>query len=80
MRTNKFGEKYYTTADEVRRKLDDHENGWEVYVSQIGEPEGEIGATAEIVENGSGDLVCYVEAPTVDAVKAIITELKLEIQ
>lgn len=78
MRRNAFGEAYCHTADEVRQILD--EKGWEVYVSEssLEEPAAGDKATAEILENESGDTVCYIEADTVEEINALITELKLE--
>lgn len=77
MRANKFGERYCHTADEARRIIDNLENGWDVYVAQFDDADGEFQATAEIAENVSGDIVCYIEAPTLEQVLTIIKELKL---
>ena len=65
MKRNSFGEAYCTTAAEARAEIENHENGWEVYVNRIEPPEPpHFGATAEVLDNVSGDLVCYLEAPT----------------
>ncbi len=79
MRTNKFGDQYCHTADEARKVIDESENGWEVYIPHIEPPADGEKASAEVSENGSGDLVCFIEADTVDAVKAIAAELKIEV-
>jgi hypothetical protein len=78
MRRNTFGDAYCHTADEARREIDNSENGWQVYAGEIDPPEDDFGAVAEIRENVSGDLVCYIEAKTETEVQAIIDELKLE--
>lgn len=77
MRRNGFGDIYCHTADEARRTIENHENGWEVYQGQVEPPEGEFKATGEILDNVSGELVCYIEADTESAVTEILAELKL---
>lgn len=78
MRVNGFGDRYCHTADEARELIDAHDAP--VYVAgAICDPEGEIGATAEVADSHDGDLVCYIEAPTVEAVRAIIAELGIEV-
>lgn len=78
MRTNHFGEKYCHTAEEARQVIEDSENGWEVYAAAFSEPQDDDKATCEIATNDDGDLVCYIEAPTLDKVREIVIELKLE--
>lgn len=80
MRTNKFGEKYCNTADEARRVIDNSDNGWEVYACAFSPAEKGSEACAEVHENASGDIVCYIEAKTLKDVRAIVAELKLESQ
>lgn len=77
MRYSQFGEAYCHTADEARRYIDDC--GEEVYLPSYppDPPEGDFGACIEIAEGGSGDNVCFIEAPTVEAVNAILRELNL---
>lgn len=79
MRRNKFGDIYCHTDTEARTIIDDSENGWDVYVANIDGAEGEFGATAEIVQNVSGNLVCYIEAKTEAAVREIIKKLNIEL-
>lgn len=77
MRVNKFGECYCHTAAEARVLIDDH--GGSVYVPGVEREEDGYPATAEIADNETGDLVCYIEAPTEATVRAIIAELAPEI-
>lgn len=79
VRTNGFGEKYCHTADEAHAVIAAW--GKPVYVPDVwNEPvaEGEQW-TAEIADNVDGDLVCYIEAPTVEAARAIVDELGIEV-
>lgn len=78
MRANSFGDKYCHTAQEVRDLLDGRSD---VYVSatSFDPPESHYKATCEVVENGSGETVCYIEANTLPAVHALVEELKLEV-
>jgi hypothetical protein len=84
MRHDSFGNAYCYTADEARRLIEAH--GRPVYVPEpCITPErplpgwAENAATAEIADNSDADLVCYIEAATVEAVHEIIAELDLEI-
>lgn len=77
MRRNGFGEAYCHTADEARQIIDEHENGWEVYLGDVTPPDTEGKATAEILDNVSGEIVCYLEGDTIGAVRAIAQELKI---
>lgn len=75
MRYDYFGEAYCHTADEVRRLT----FGKVVYLPSYppDPPEGDFGACIEIAESGSGETVCFIEAPTVEAVQAIVDDLGL---
>ena len=77
MRYSKFGEAYCHTADEARRIIDECDD--DVYLPSYppDAPEGDFGATIEIAEGGSGESVCWIEAPTVEQVDAILRELNL---
>lgn len=77
MRRNGFGEAYCHTADEARRFIDEADDEPYLPVYPPDPPEGDFGATIEIAESGSGDNICYIEAPTVEAVQAILNELGL---
>lgn len=81
MRTNAFGDRYCATADEVRSAVESRaeDNPWLIYASMHEAPKAGEKATCEILTNRDGDLVCYVECDTVDAVEAIVAELKLEV-
>jgi hypothetical protein len=77
MRTNKFGEIYCHTADEARRFIEESDE--EPYLPSYppDPPEGDFPACIEVAKSGSGDSLCYIEAPTVEAVQAILNELNL---
>jgi hypothetical protein len=78
IKRNSFGDAYCKTVDEARREIEDNEYGWEVYMSEVSDAEPpNFGYTAEILTNETGELVCYLEAPTADAVRALARELKL---
>lgn len=79
MRRNSFGDRYCESIAETRGVLD--ECGWDVYVPAecFYPPEAGRGATCEVVENGSGDLVCYIELPTEAEVRAAVATLGLEV-
>ena len=79
MRRNKFNEAYCHTAEEARVEIERGEVLWEVYVDRVEPPELSTPATAEVLENVSGDLVCYIEADTEEGVRKIINELGIEI-
>lgn len=80
MRRNTFNDTYCHTAAELRAYVDEHSDG-AVYVGSIDPPENaNEKATAEVLENESGDTVCFVEADTVDLVRAILVEVGIEIQ
>lgn len=78
MRHDGFGDAYCQNATEARAFLKQHGNPY-VHVGEIDPPEAHIGATAEVRENVSGETVCYIEAPTVEEVRAIITAAGIEI-
>lgn len=78
MRYNRFGEAYCQNAAEARTYVDEHTDG-DVHVGEIDPPEAHIGATAEVRENESGDTICFIEAPTVDEVRAIVIAAGIEI-
>lgn len=77
MRYSGFGDAYCHTAEEARRFIEECSD--EVYLPSYppDPPEAGFGASIEIAESGSGDSVCWIEAPTVEAVDAILTELRL---
>jgi hypothetical protein len=77
MRHSKFGEAYCHTAAEAQALIDEAED--DVYLPSFppDPPEGDFGASIEIAESGSGDNVCFVEAPTVEGVIRILGELGL---
>lgn len=80
MKRNAFGDAYCQTAAEARQEIENSDNGWNVYLGEIEPPEPpRFGATGSVLENRSGDLVCYIEAPDADGVRAIAAELKLEV-
>lgn len=78
MRGNRFGETYCHTAAEAQKLID--ECGDEPYLPVFppDPPEENFGATIEIAKSGSGDNICYIEAPTVEAVQKILDELGLK--
>ena len=75
MRYSGFGDAYCHTAAEARKFIDECDD--EVYLPSYppDPPEGDFGATIEIAESGSGESVCWIEAPTVEAVDAILAKL-----
>lgn len=79
MRHGKFGDAYCHTASEVLRCCCDNADAYYVPESSIEPPEGEWQATAKVVDNIEGETACYIEAPTIDQVRAIIAEVGLEI-
>ena len=81
MRRNTFGDVYCHTADEVRRHVDEQNDAdWLVYATTFDPPESTYKATCEVLKNVDGDLVCYIEADTLEQVRAIVRELRLEVQ
>lgn len=79
MRHNKFGEAYCQSAAEAHTYVANHSDG-AVHVSEIDPPGAVLGtATAEVRENESGETVCWIEASTVDEVRAIIIGAGIEI-
>jgi hypothetical protein len=80
MRTNRIGDKYCHTVAEANGVIEDNENGWNVYCCEFSPPEDMIKATAEIRDNETGELVCYLEAADFDAIKAMAKELRIEVQ
>jgi hypothetical protein len=84
MRRNEIGEAYCHTADEARGFIKAH--GRPVHVRErCIQPESPLPesldglATAEVSDNWRDDLVCYIEAPTVETVRDIIAQLDLEV-
>jgi hypothetical protein len=77
MRVNGFGELYCHTANEARALIEAH--GVAVYASGFYPREDNLPATAEVVDNENGEIVCLIEAPTLDDVRAIILDLGLEV-
>jgi hypothetical protein len=77
MRINGFGESYCHTANEARALIEAH--GAAVYASGFYPREDNLPATAEVVDNESGEIVCLIEAATLDDVRAIILDLGLEV-
>ena len=77
MRVNGFGESYCHTASEARALIEAH--GAAVYASGFYPHEDNLPATAEVVDNENGEIVCLIEAPTLDDVRAIILDLGLEV-
>lgn len=77
MRRNAFNEAYCHTAAEVCQEV---ENGDfdEVYAS-IGVAAADEKPFAEILDNVDGETVCYVEAATIEEVKAILLEAEITI-
>lgn len=77
MRRSGFGEAYCHTASEAQRLID--ESGAEPYLPSFppDPPEGDFGATIEIAASGNGENICFIEAPTAEAVNAILAELGL---
>jgi hypothetical protein len=77
MRHSKFGEAYCHTADEARKLIEEASD--EAYLPSYppDPPEGEFAASIEIAESGSGDNICFIEGPTVEAVQKILDELGL---
>lgn len=80
MRRSGFGEAYCTTADEIRSEIENKRPEWDVYLARVDPPEGDDKACGEICQNENGDLVCYVEADTEEAVRALVREVKIEDQ
>ena len=78
MRKNMFQEAYCGTAAEVSQILDEHPNGWDVYAASFSKGVGKMKPSIEILENESGDLVCYIEGETKDAIQNILDSLKIE--
>ncbi|MHC2867919.1 hypothetical protein ACVIYH_009052 [Bradyrhizobium diazoefficiens] len=77
MRISGFGDHYCHTAAEAQRLIDNCDD--EPYLPSYppDPPEGEFGATIEIAESGSGQSICWIEAPTVEAVDKILRELRI---
>lgn len=77
MRKNGFGESYCHTADEAQQLINNAPDSPYLPSYPPDPPEGEFGATIEIAEGGNGSTICFIEAPTVEAVDAILRELGL---
>lgn len=82
MKRNHFNEAYCTNASELVDELDERATTpSSVYLASVDEPEGdETAFVGEIVENESGETVCYIEADSREAVKAIAKEAGMEDQ
>lgn len=82
MRRNHFGEAYCTDSSELLNELDERATTpSSVYLASIDMPEGdEKTFSGEIIENENGETVCYIEADTREAVKAIAKEAGIEDQ
>lgn len=80
MRRNTMGEFYCHSAAELYQFLDEREIlVCDINADQIDPPdEGTGKAACEIRSNESGDTVCFVEAETVAAVKAILDQAHIE--
>lgn len=79
MRKNAFGDCFCHTVTEASVLIEDTSA---VYVDEdhITEPVSDYEDwTAEIVNNDDGEIVCYVEGPTRDAVLAIIKALNIQV-
>lgn len=78
MRYSGFGEAFCHTVDEAQHVID--ESGEEPYLPSYppDPPEGDFGATIEIAASWNGENICFIEAPTVEAVQAILNELGLK--
>lgn len=83
MRTNRFGESYCHTAAEALSRIDPAGGVSACYVPDTFTTECQGGnrpaTSVEVAENMRGDSVCYIEGASESAVRAIITELGLEI-
>lgn len=78
MRVSRSGDTYCHTAEEARKFISENSDG-AVNCDTIDPPEGDYKASAEIRTNVDGENVCYVEADTVDQVRAIVIEAGIEI-
>jgi hypothetical protein len=77
MRRGKSGEVYCHTSDEVRAMVE--ADGWgKAYLPSYppDPPEDDFGASIEVAAGVSGHNICFIEAPTVEAVDAILTQLQ----
>lgn len=80
MHQNAFGDRYCGTVDEIVTAIDNRNlEVHEVHLAIIDEPE-EPGEkwSGEVAENVSGGTVCYIEADSRDAVKALAKEVGIE--
>jgi hypothetical protein len=76
MRYNQFREAYCHTADEARARIEAH--GASVYApGDICDADGDDQATVEIADSVTGDLVCFIEAPTMEGVDAILAQIEV---
>ena len=78
MRKNAIGEVYVHTVDELRQHIEESEGGWECYLANVDPPDGDDPAIGEVADNGSGDIICMIEADTEEEVRAIAREAKLD--
>lgn len=75
MRHSAFGEAYCHTAAEARRLIEQADDRAYLPSYPPDPPEGDFGACIEVAESGSGDNICFIEAPTIEGVLAIIVNL-----
>lgn len=79
MRKNNFGDICCHTAAEARHIIGGAAD--EPYLPSHVEPsEGNFGFRIKVAELGSGDLICYIEAPTVEGVGAIVNDQLLKLR
>lgn len=79
MRRNSFGEAYCVNSEELAAEIDSA--GWftsGVYADRVRVADGETPAW-EVLENESGDTICYVEADTDAACQQILRDVGVEI-
>jgi hypothetical protein len=78
-RYNRFNEAYCTDVQAVQRELERKEfDSAMVYAVEVATAKGEVPAL-EVLTNVEGDTVCYIEAPTYDAARAIAKECNIQL-
>ena len=82
MRLNAFGEVYCFNAFEVLATLaDENCEADNVYLCEIMAPEaGEVLWCGEIADDVTGDLICYIEASSLEEVRAIAAQAGIDDQ
>lgn len=81
MRRNAFREAFCSTADEVHAELDRKEMGTaDVYTHRVSGEIHDKTRCIEVVENGNGETVLFIESATYQGCEAIARACDIEVQ